>query len=150
MHAIPELNSPGSAPKPAAGESTAPHQGSGNVGGTTLDADDAATYESTKEVLTQPGALTPGSYLHIGRDGYLTLQSVPASAWLLLAVHDGSSEARTAATNRWVRSNAADEAPLSVPTRLAAGEYAVTVQEPEGVLVGFAALAIAEEVLPTE
>lgn len=81
---------------------------------------------------------------------YLTLQSVPANAWLLLAVHDGSSEARAAATNRGVRSNAAGEAPLSVPTGLAAGEYVVTVQDPEGVLIGFAALAIAEEVLPTE
>lgn len=30
--------------------------------------DDAATYEFTKEVLTQLAALTPGSYLHIGGD----------------------------------------------------------------------------------
>lgn len=68
LHAIPELNSAGSAPKPLAGTDTAPAQGSGNVGGSTFDADNAATYEFTKEVLTQLAAMTPGPYLHIGGD----------------------------------------------------------------------------------
>lgn len=68
LHAIPELNSAGSAPKPLPGTDTAPHQGSGNVGGSTFDADNAATYEFTKEVLTQLAELTPGPYLHIGGD----------------------------------------------------------------------------------
>ncbi|ALO67122.1 hypothetical protein AS189_12185 [Arthrobacter alpinus] len=68
LHAIPQLNSAGSAPKPAPGTDTPPHQGSGNVGGTTFDADNAATYEFTKEVLTQLAAMTPGPYLHIGGD----------------------------------------------------------------------------------
>ena len=375
LHAIPEINSAGSAPKPAPGETTAPHQGSGNVGGSTFDADNDSTYEFTKEVLTQLAAMTPGPYLHIGGDEshvtphnkyvtmvdafsrqvtdlgktvigwneyssanlpagsvvqywngglqqtadrilandskvilspasktyipqrqdnsetiggtwacggpctlanhynwdpgtflpgvgeervlgvetvqwgewirgmeqtesyqyprslataevgwsaqadrryddfakragalggrmalqdlthfkttgvdwatapdapettpdlvdpatlpesspvdlgvpstefdggeYLTLQNLPPNSWLLLAVHAGASEARAAVTPSWVRSNAAGEAPLSVPTGLAAGEYAVTVQDGEGVLLGFAALAIAEEAEPT-
>src|SRR6185312_5423413 len=68
LHAIPELNSAGAAPKPKPGETTAPHQGSGNVGNSTFDADSAATYEFTKEVLTQLAAMTPGPYLHIGGD----------------------------------------------------------------------------------
>lgn len=68
LHAIPQLNSTGSAPKPKPGETTAPHQGSGNVGGSTFDADNPATYEFTKEVLTQLAAMTPGPYLHIGGD----------------------------------------------------------------------------------
>ena len=68
LHAIPQLNSAGSAPKPLAGQTTAPHQGSGNVGESSFDADNAATYEFTKEVLTQIAAMTPGPYLHIGGD----------------------------------------------------------------------------------
>ncbi len=68
LHAIPQLNSAGSAPKPKTGEATAPAQGSGNVGSSTFDADSAATYEFTKEVLTQLAAMTPGPYLHIGGD----------------------------------------------------------------------------------
>ncbi|POH58513.1 family 20 glycosylhydrolase [Arthrobacter glacialis] len=68
LHAIPQLNSAGSAPKPLAGQTTAPFQGSGNVGASTFDADSAATYEFTKEVLTQIAAMTPGPYLHIGGD----------------------------------------------------------------------------------
>lgn len=374
LHAIPQLNSAGSAPKPAPGETTAPHQGSGNVGESTFDADSEATYEFTKEVLTQLAAMTPGPYLHIGGDEshvtphnkyvkmidaftrqvtdlgktaigwneyssgnlpagsviqfwngnrqstadrilatdskvilspaektyipqkqdnsetqgggwacggpctlanhydwdpgtylpgigddrvlgvetvqwgewirgmeqtesyqyprslataevgwsaqadrryddftkragalggrmalqdlthfktpgvnwatapaapdtapalvdpatlpktspvdlgipatefdggeYLTLANVPPNAWLLLAVHDGSDQARAAVSTGWVRSNAAGEIPLSVPSGLTAGEYAVTVQDAQGALAGFGALAIAEEVLP--
>lgn len=68
LHAIPQLNSAGSAPKPLTGQTTAPHQGSGNVGGSTFDADNPATYEFTKEVLTQLAAMTPGPYVHIGGD----------------------------------------------------------------------------------
>lgn len=68
LHAIPQLNSAGSAPKPLAGTDTAPAQGSGNVGGSTFDADNPATYEFTKEVLTQLAAMTPGPYLHVGGD----------------------------------------------------------------------------------
>lgn len=68
LHAIPQLNSAGSVPKPPAGQATAPHQGSGNVGESSFDADSAATYEFTKEVLTQIAAMTPGPYLHIGGD----------------------------------------------------------------------------------
>lgn len=68
LHAIPELNSSGAAPKPLPGTDTAPAQGSGNVGGSTFDADSAATYEFTKEVLTQIAAMTPGRYVHIGGD----------------------------------------------------------------------------------
>ncbi len=68
LHAIPELNSAGSAPQPLAGTDTAPAQGSGNVGESSFDADNATTYEFTKEVLTQMAAMTPGPYLHIGGD----------------------------------------------------------------------------------
>ncbi|WP_315915664.1 family 20 glycosylhydrolase [Arthrobacter sp. lap29] len=39
-----------------------------DVGGTALHADNPATYEFTKEVLTQLAAMTPGPYIHIGGD----------------------------------------------------------------------------------
>lgn len=68
LHAIPQLNSAGSSPKPEAGSDTAPHQGTGDVGRSTLDADNEATYEFISTVLRQVAELTPGQYLHIGGD----------------------------------------------------------------------------------
>lgn len=68
LHAIPQLNSAGSFPKPAPGEDTAPHQGTGDVGRSTLDAHNDATYEFISTVLRQLAELTPGQYLHIGGD----------------------------------------------------------------------------------
>lgn len=79
---------------------------------------------------------------HLGEECTLTGTTFTALNGVNLniadAVHDASNEARAAATNRCVRSNAAGEAPLSVPTGLTAGEYAETVQDPGGVLLGFA------------
>ncbi|WP_298036947.1 family 20 glycosylhydrolase [uncultured Microbacterium sp.] len=68
LHAIPQLNSAGSTPQPAPGADTVPAQGSGNVGESSLDAGNDATYEFITEVLTQLAELTPGQYLHIGGD----------------------------------------------------------------------------------
>ncbi|UOQ91167.1 beta-N-acetylhexosaminidase [Agromyces endophyticus] len=68
LHAIPQLNSAGSNPKPMPGESTAPHQGTGDVGISTFDANNANTYVFITEVLRQLAELTPGELLHIGGD----------------------------------------------------------------------------------
>ncbi|RXZ48765.1 beta-N-acetylhexosaminidase [Agromyces fucosus] len=68
LHAIPQLNSAGSNPKPLPGETTAPHQGTGQVGISTFDADNEHTYTFITEVLRQVAELTPGEYLHIGGD----------------------------------------------------------------------------------
>lgn len=68
LHAIPQLNSAGSFPKPEPGDDTAPHQGTGDVGRSTLDAHNDATYEFISTVLRQLAELTPGQYLHIGGD----------------------------------------------------------------------------------
>lgn len=68
LHAIPELNSARSAPKPKPGNATPDAQGTGDVGVSSFDADNPATYEFTKEVLTQLAAMTPGPFIHIGGD----------------------------------------------------------------------------------
>ncbi|WP_327092992.1 beta-N-acetylhexosaminidase [Nonomuraea sp. NBC_01738] len=68
LHSIPQLNTAGAKPQPQPGESTVPHNGTGAVGYSSLDARGAATYEFTKHVLTEIAALTPGPYLHIGGD----------------------------------------------------------------------------------
>ncbi|MDR2999429.1 MAG: family 20 glycosylhydrolase [Microbacterium sp.] len=68
LHAIPQLNSAGSFPKPEPGSDTAPHQGTGDVGRSTLDSENDATYEFIRTVLRQVAELTPGQYLHIGGD----------------------------------------------------------------------------------
>lgn len=68
LHAIPQLNTAGAHPKPLPGTDTAPHQGTGDVGNSTLDAHSDVTYEFISTVLTQVAELTPGQYLHIGGD----------------------------------------------------------------------------------
>ncbi|MFE3454877.1 family 20 glycosylhydrolase [Nonomuraea sp. NPDC059194] len=68
LHAIPQLNSAGSKPALKPGETTVPANGTPNVGYSSFDAANPATYEFTKQVLTQIAAMTPGPYLHIGGD----------------------------------------------------------------------------------
>ncbi|WP_171814544.1 family 20 glycosylhydrolase [Arthrobacter dokdonensis] len=68
LHAIPQLNSAGSAPTPASGSLTPPSNGAPNVGYSTLDADNPATYEFSRQVLAQLAAMTPGPFLHMGGD----------------------------------------------------------------------------------
>ncbi|MEU7922133.1 family 20 glycosylhydrolase [Micromonospora zamorensis] len=68
LHAIPQLNTTGAQPKPAAGQRTAPANGTGNVGYSTFDSASTTTYEFVTQVLTQIAAMTPGPYLHIGGD----------------------------------------------------------------------------------
>ena len=68
LHAIEQLNSAGSFPKPAPGQATPPAQGTGDVGDSTFDAANPVTYEFISEVLRQVAELTPGQYLHIGGD----------------------------------------------------------------------------------
>lgn len=59
LAAIPQLNAGGNAP---------PMNTSGDVGFSSLDADNPVTYEFAREVIGQLAALTPGPYLHIGGD----------------------------------------------------------------------------------
>jgi hexosaminidase len=68
LHAIPQLNSAGSAPKPLPGQTTSPVNRTTSVGESTLDADNPASYAFLTTVLTQVAELTPGPYLHIGGD----------------------------------------------------------------------------------
>ncbi|MFD7160573.1 family 20 glycosylhydrolase [Kribbella sp. NPDC059898] len=68
LHAIPQLNTAGSQPRPAAGQETVPSNGTPNVGYSSLDANSEVTYEFVQHVLTEIARLTPGPYLHIGGD----------------------------------------------------------------------------------
>ncbi|MFI0349234.1 family 20 glycosylhydrolase [Actinomadura sp. 9N407] len=68
LHAIPQLNSAGSKPRPEPGQPTVPANGTPDVGYSSLDAANPVTYEFTRQVLTQIAAMTPGPYLHIGAD----------------------------------------------------------------------------------
>ncbi|MFC4122843.1 family 20 glycosylhydrolase [Nonomuraea zeae] len=68
LHSIPQLNTAGSRPRPAAGETTVPHNGTGSVGYSSFDANSAVTYEFAEHVLTEIAAMTPGPYLHTGGD----------------------------------------------------------------------------------
>lgn len=68
LHAVPQLNSANSKPSLAAGQATVPANGTPDVGYSSLDAANPATFEFLKEVLTQLAAMTPGKYVHIGGD----------------------------------------------------------------------------------
>ncbi|GAA4221886.1 hexosaminidase [Streptosporangium album] len=68
LHAIPQLNTAGAQPHPQPGQATVPHNGTGSVGYSSLDAGSAVTYEFVEHVLAQIAELTPGPYLHIGGD----------------------------------------------------------------------------------
>ncbi|MFF0312062.1 family 20 glycosylhydrolase [Streptosporangium sp. NPDC004379] len=68
LHAVPQLNTAGSLPRPAPGQATVPANGTGAVGYSSLDSASPVTYEFAEQVLTQLARLTPGPYLHIGGD----------------------------------------------------------------------------------
>jgi len=68
LHAIPELNSGGSRPRPADGEQTPPANGTPNVGYSTLDVDNPATYSFVHTVMAELAEMTPGPFLHMGGD----------------------------------------------------------------------------------
>ncbi len=68
LHAIPQLNSAGAQPRPQPGEATVPHNGTGSVGYSSLDAGSDVTYEFVRNVLADIAEMTPGPYLHIGGD----------------------------------------------------------------------------------
>ncbi|SDT13701.1 family 20 glycosylhydrolase [Jiangella sp. DSM 45060] len=68
LHSIPQLNTPGAKPQLQPGQTTVPHNGTGAVGYSSLDAHSAVTYEFVEHVLAEIAALTPGPYLHIGGD----------------------------------------------------------------------------------
>ncbi|MFK4040793.1 family 20 glycosylhydrolase [Nonomuraea wenchangensis] len=68
LHSVPQLNTAGSQPRPAAGQTTVPHNGTGSVGYSSFDANSAVTYEFVGHVLAELAAMTPGPYLHIGGD----------------------------------------------------------------------------------
>ncbi|MDO5081391.1 family 20 glycosylhydrolase [Buchananella hordeovulneris] len=67
LHAIPQLNTPGSS-HDGGGVRTAPPNGTGNVGYSYLDPNDALTKKFIRHVFTQLAEMTPGPYLHMGGD----------------------------------------------------------------------------------
>nr|WP_108870910.1 family 20 glycosylhydrolase [Tessaracoccus timonensis] len=67
LHAIPQLNSEKSLPRPT-GYGTAPEQNNGNVGNSALDVDNPQTWVSLKHIFKQLADMTPGQYLHMGGD----------------------------------------------------------------------------------
>ncbi|GAB3801065.1 hypothetical protein GCM10028798_16490 [Humibacter antri] len=95
LHAIPQLNGGGSAPAPAAGSSTAPANGSPDVGYSSLGANNPATYEFVKQVLTQLAAMTPGPYVHIGGDEADTTSSVDYTKMVDAASQDVAATGKT-------------------------------------------------------
>ena len=68
LHAIPELNSEGSLPRPADGEATPPANGTPDVGYSSLDVDNPASYAFVATVMEELAEMTPGPYLHMGGD----------------------------------------------------------------------------------
>lgn len=68
LHAIPELNSEGSLPRPADGESTPPANGTPDVGYSSLDVDNPASDTFVATVMAELAEMTPGPYLHMGGD----------------------------------------------------------------------------------
>lgn len=68
--------------------------------------------------------------------GTCILANLPSNAWLLLAVHDGSNQARAATSTGWVRCKVTGEVPLSVPIGLTAGDYGLSIKNTEGALAG--------------
>lgn len=67
LHAIPQLNTPGSSHN-GEGVRTAPPNGTGNVGYSYLDPNDALTKKFIRHVFTQLAEMTPGPYIHMGGD----------------------------------------------------------------------------------
>lgn len=73
LHAVPQLNSAGSLPKPNAGESVVPAQRTGDVGNSALDANLELTYVFIKHVIGQmlseyPSEVHGETFFHIGGD----------------------------------------------------------------------------------
>lgn len=73
LHAIPELNTAKSLPRPAAGKTTPDPQTTGDVGESALDADAQVTYVFIQHVLQQivaeyPSPLNGTQYVHFGGD----------------------------------------------------------------------------------
>ncbi|WP_160318925.1 family 20 glycosylhydrolase [Arthrobacter sp. ERGS1:01] len=67
LHAIPQLNT--AASKPGKDESgVVPANGTGDVGYSTLDVAEPATWNFLTHVYTQIAAMTPGKYIHVGGD----------------------------------------------------------------------------------
>lgn len=67
LHAIPELNSEGTAPATTV-YGTTMEQNDGDVGESTLDVDNPQTWVSLRHIFGQLAAITPGEYIHIGGD----------------------------------------------------------------------------------
>lgn len=68
LHAIPELNSKGSLPRPADGESTPPANGTPDVGYSSLDVDNPVSDTFVATVMAELAEMTPGPSLHMGGD----------------------------------------------------------------------------------
>lgn len=67
LHAIPQLNTAGSSHN-GGGKTTAPANGTGNVGYSYLDPDSQATWHFIGHVFKQLSEMTPGARVHIGGD----------------------------------------------------------------------------------
>ncbi|MFQ4150567.1 family 20 glycosylhydrolase [Arthrobacter sp. LAPM80] len=112
---------------------------------------------AVKPAIVDPAALpsqspadlkVPTAGLNSG--AYLTLSNLPANTWLLLAVHGDGTNGQPAVSSQWALSNAAGNAPLTVPPGLVAGNHVVTVQQATGDVAGFAGInVLADVVVPT-
>ncbi|RRD45744.1 family 20 glycosylhydrolase, partial [Tessaracoccus sp. OH4464_COT-324] len=67
LHAVPELNSEHSLPRPTK-YGTVAEQNDGGVGRSALDVTNEQTWVSLRHIFTQLRDLTPGPYIHIGGD----------------------------------------------------------------------------------
>src|SRR5699024_5687820 len=68
LPAIPELNSEGSLPRPADGDATPPANGTTDVGYSSLDVANPASYTFVTTVMGELAEMTPGPFLHMGGD----------------------------------------------------------------------------------
>lgn len=90
LHAIPELNSEKSLPRPTR-YGTAAEQNDGNVGRSALDVDNPQTWASLRHILSQLADMTSGEYLHTGGDEVKEMASADFERFIKKAtnlVHD--------------------------------------------------------------
>lgn len=90
LHAIPELNSEKSLPRPTR-YGTAAEQNDGNVGRSALDVDNPQTWVSLRHIFSQLADMTSGEYLHMGGDEVKEMASADFERFIKKAtdlIHD--------------------------------------------------------------
>jgi N-acetyl-beta-hexosaminidase len=73
LHAIPQLNTPGSSHEGVAVEPTAPANGTGDVGYSYLDPTSEVSFTFIEHVFSQLAEMTTGPFLHVGGDEPLSM-----------------------------------------------------------------------------